>query len=76
MTFDTADVPIQQAAIFIHPEVQLNANNPSVPAMTTGEVKRFIRDTKGRALNTGQVRELTDYFKAKSVLGSSESSTS
>ncbi len=76
LTFDTADVPIQAAAVFIHPEVKLDANNPSIPALTTEEVKKFIRDTKGRVLNTGQTRELTEYLKAKSVLGSAETVTS
>lgn len=72
LSFDTGDVPIQTAVVFINPVVKLDANNPSTPALTTGDVKKFIRDTKGRVLNTAQVRELTEYLKAKSTLGSSE----
>ncbi|MBI1297146.1 hypothetical protein GC175_19530 [bacterium] len=72
LTFDTADVPIQPAAIFINPQVQLTANNPSIPVMTTGDVKKLIREGKGRTLNALQTRELTDFLKNKSVIGAAE----
>ena len=72
LTFDTTDVPIQPAAIFINPQVQLTANNPSIPVMTTGDVKKLIRESKGRTLNALQTRELTEYLKNKSVIGTAE----
>lgn len=72
LSVDSADVPVQGAVVFINPDVNLNITNPSVPVMTAGDLKKFLRDNKNRSLNTAQVRELTDYLKAQSALGTNE----
>jgi hypothetical protein len=38
----------------------------------TGDIKKVIRDNKGRMLNTTQVRELTEFLKAQSAVGTIE----
>jgi hypothetical protein len=71
-SLDAAEVPIQGAVVFINPGVTLNAVNPSVPVVQTGDIKKVIRDNKGRMLNTTQVRELTEFLKAQSAVGTIE----
>ena len=69
LKLDAASVPIQGAVVFINPAVELSTVNPSVPVVLAGDLKKVIRDSKGRSLSPAQVREVTDYLKAKSTLG-------
>lgn len=72
LSVDSGEVPVQGAVVFINPDVALNVVNPAVPVVEAGDLKKFLRDNKSRALNTNQVRELTDYLKEKSALGTEE----
>ena len=54
-----ADVPIAGAAVFLNPDIQLEVENPSVPALRADQVKNFIRGkTKEVQLPNQTVREL------------------
>jgi hypothetical protein len=70
---DAADVPVQGAVVFINPTVQLTTTNPSVPVVQSGDVKKVIRDNKGRSLNGQQLRAVTDFLKEKGVFVTVES---
>lgn len=69
LSVDAGEVPVQGAVVFINPAVDLTAINPTVPVVQASDLKKFLRENKSRALNPAQVRELTDYLKEKSALG-------
>ena len=69
---DAAAVPVQGAVVFVNPAVNLNAVNPSVPVMETGDLKRFIRDNKERALSNDEVRDLTEFLRDRGTISTEE----
>ncbi len=72
LSVDSASVPVQGVVVFINPEISLNIVNPTVPVMEASELKKFLRENKSRPLNTAQVRDVTEYLKAQSASGTSE----
>jgi hypothetical protein len=72
LPLDSGEVPIQGAVVFINPAVTLNAVNPSVPVVQTPDIKKVIRENRGRMLNATHVRELTEFLKEQSVVGTTE----
>jgi hypothetical protein len=73
LKIDAGAVPVQSAVVFINPAVELNAVNPSVPVVVANDLKKVIRDGKGRSLTPAQVRDMTDFLKEKSTLGTEKS---
>jgi hypothetical protein len=73
LPIDAGEVPVQGAVVFINPATTVNAVNPTVPVVQAPDIKKVIRDNKGRMLNAAQLRELTEFLKVKSALGTSES---
>jgi hypothetical protein len=70
---DAAEVPVQGAVVFINPGVELSVTNPSVPVVQSADVKKVIRDNKGRMLSGPQLRSITDFLKEKGAVGTVES---
>ena len=58
-----ADVSIEGAAVFLNQQMQLDLDNPTIPALRADQVKDFVRRTaKEVKLNTRTVRELTKFL--------------
>jgi hypothetical protein len=70
---DAAEVPVQGAVVFINPGVELSVTNPSLPVVQSADVKKVIRDNKGRMLSAPQLRAVTDFLKEKGAVGTVES---
>ncbi len=62
LSVDPAEVPVHGAVVFIHPQAQLTLENPTVPVLRPGDVKKFVRGVKGRPLSGQTLRELTAYL--------------
>ena len=67
---DFSDVPIDGAAVFLNPEVQLTVKDPVIPALRTNQVKDFVRrKAKEVKLQTSQLRSLSSYLQENMTLG-------
>ncbi len=63
-----ANVPIEGAAVFLNPEMEIDVENPSIPALRADQVKEFIRrKAKDVKLQTGTVRDLTNVLAQNST---------
>lgn len=64
-----ADVPISGAAVFLNPDIQLEVENPSVPALRPEQVKTFIRNkTKEVKLPNQTLRALLQALEENCVV--------
>lgn len=69
-----ASVPIDGAAVFLNPQVQLEVVNPSVPALRPDQVKDYVRArAKEVKLPAGTQRALTDFLVQNAVFQEEES---
>lgn len=63
---DLLDVPIHEAVVFLNNDVQLELNDPAVPALRTKEVKPFVRNLANQVrLRTSTLRRLKEYLVAQ-----------
>jgi len=63
-----ADVPIESAVVFLHPEIELDLTNPNVTALRTDQLKGFVRRQANEVrLRTSTLRALTRYLEAHSM---------
>ena len=70
---DFSEIPIDGAAIFLNPEVDLTVKDPVIPALRTSQVKDFVRrKARDVKLPTEQLRLLSTYLQEKSNLGQEE----
>jgi len=57
------DVPVEGAAVFLNPEVQLEVDNPTVPALRGDQLKAYIRRrAKENKVNAKTLKALTEYL--------------
>jgi len=64
-----ADVPIGGAAVFLNPDIQLEVENPLIPALRADQVKTFIRSkTKEVQLPNQTLRALLKTLNESSVV--------
>jgi hypothetical protein len=69
-----AEVPIDGAAVFLNPLVQLEVNNPSVPALRPDQVKDHVRArAKEVKLSSATQRALTDFLAQNAVYQAADS---
>jgi hypothetical protein len=65
---DLANVPIEGAAVFLNQQIQLDVDNPTIPALRADQVKDYVRRTaKDVKLNSKTVRELTEFLVGHST---------
>ncbi len=63
-----AAIPIEGGAVFLNSAVQLEINNPSVPALRADQVKDYLRRrTKENKLQASTVRELNEYLASRAL---------
>ncbi len=56
-------VPVEGAAVFLNPEVQLDVDNPTVPALRGDQLKAYIRRrAKENKVNAKTLKALTEYL--------------
>ncbi len=61
---NVGNVPIDGAVVFVNPSINLNLDNPSVPVVPVGQLKKVVRTaTKGGVFSNSDARALTDYLR-------------
>ena len=64
---ELGDVPIDCAAVFLNPQVQLSLDSPTIPVLRSDQVKEYVRRrTREVKLPTQTVRKLNDFLKQQS----------
>ncbi len=68
-----ASVPIEGAAVFLNPQVQLEVENPSVPALRGDQVKDYLRrQAKEHKVQASTLRTLQPYLVEQAVFQAEE----
>lgn len=58
-----AEIPIDGAAVFLNAQVQLEIDNPDIPALRADQVKQFVRGkVRDVKLKSSTLREVTAYL--------------
>ena len=68
LTVNAADIPIESAALFINPAMQLEVENPTLPVLRVEQLKKYVRTKRDQQLSAGAVRAVTDYLLSVSAL--------
>lgn len=65
LAINVANVPIDGAVVFVHPDANLQLDNPVVPVVPVAQLKKVVRTTtKGQQLSSNDVRALTEYLQS------------
>lgn len=66
---DFESVPIHGAAVFLNQATEVEANNPSIPALRPNQIKGYIRD-KGKEvrLQTSLTKAVTRYLESRATV--------
>ena len=73
MAEEVANVPIEGAAVFLHPEMELDIQSSPLPVLTVDQVKSFVRrSVQENRLRSSTVRHLTEYLESQADVGSVE----
>jgi len=67
LSLNSADIPIESAAVFINPAVELQIENPTIPVLRVDQLKKYVRTKRDQQLDAGEVRSVTDYLRSVSV---------
>jgi hypothetical protein len=68
-----ADVPIEGAAVFLNSQVELEVNNPSVPALRGDQMKEYLRrQAKTHKVQASTLRALHPYLVEQAVFQADE----
>ena len=68
LVMNAADIPIESAAVFINPAMQLELENPSLPVLRVDQLKKYVRMKGDQQLEAGDVRAVTDFLLSVSAL--------
>jgi hypothetical protein len=56
-----AVIPIDRVAVFLNPEMQITADNPSIPVLRADQLKHYVRrQARDNKLSSATLRNLTD----------------
>lgn len=67
---EIANVPIEGAAVFLHPEVDLDIQSSTLPVLTVEQVKGFVRrSVQENKLRSSTVRQLNEYLASQADVG-------
>lgn len=67
---EIAEVPIEGAAVFLNPEVDLDIQSSTLPVLKTDGVREYVRRcVQQNRLKGGTARQLTEYLEAQAELG-------
>jgi len=69
LAIGAGNVPIDGAVVFVHPDVKLQLDNPTISVVPVVQLKKVVRTTtKGQQLSSNDVRALVDYLQAVSTV--------
>lgn len=70
MAEEVANVPMEGAAVFLHPQMELEIQSSTLPVLTVDQVKGYVRrSVKENRLRSSTVRHLTEYLESQANVG-------